>query len=677
MNYPPLPPDLSNSCVSYQPNGNVSLDWVPPTDTGIQFDFYTVFRSNAGGAFVAIDSIPNYLTTTFTDVNPPTGINQYFLRTYGGCSLVSIPSDTIQTIELGLTAVPPPPNSSIAVLSWNAKSPSGPNGEIYEIWREICGSNNWELVNGTTGLTYSDTVNVCGDCLRYQIRINGMCNSTTDSGYFADQSNTDIILIDSVSVIGGFATMAWDTTNTSSDVTDYIVLRQDVNGSWIQVATVPIGSAFPFTYPASTANAESERFKVVTIDSCGNQSSDLNATAHGTMYLSVNSDPCEAFVRLRWNTYREWVQSGVGTYDLFADITPPGGPTTNRVLLYQGGPNDSVYNHTNVLSGYEYCYYVQARDTTGLYHSTSNRQCIESLVVKKSRLLYLGHATVKSDESIEVYGFIDKDADVIDYGIERADNLKGPYLVLGRIPKPTSGPWTVKFTDYGASSGSGRYYYRISAQDSCGAVDTISNLGRNILLEVKANGNLTNTLRWNPYEQWNGIVEKYEVYRQVDNNGAWTLVTDQLTANDTSFVDNIRPFGEGKGAFCYYVKAVEGNNPLGFVNEYGVPFNSISNQECVTHDARVFVPSAFNPNSDVLENRVWKPSNIFARENSYEMFVMNRWGEKVFQTTNTEEGWDGLYQNSEQPMGVYTYYINYRSLEGLPIEERGTFTLIR
>jgi len=676
LNYPPVPPDLSNSCVSYQPNGSVMFDWVPPADTGIQFDFYTIYRSNNGAPFVAIDSIPNYLTSSYTDANPPAGSNQYFMRTYGGCSLVSPPSDTIQLIELNITAVPPPPNSSIAMLSWNPKQPGGPNGEVYQVWREICGTNNWELVDTTTTLMYSDTVNVCGDCLRYQIRINNMCHSTTDSGYFADQSNTDVIVIDSVSVVSGQANIVWDTTNTSSDVTDYVVLRQDINGTWIQVATVPIGSPFPFVYTGSTANSESENFKIVTIDSCGNQSSDLLTTAHRTLYLNVNSDPCEGFVRLRWNTYKQWTQTAVGKYELYADITPPGGPTQYRVLIYQGSATDSAYRHVNIQKGYEYCYYVKATDTTGLYSSTSNSQCISSLVVQGSRLLYLGHATVKSDESIEVYAFIDYEADVIDYGIERADNRKGPYLVLGRIPKPTTGPWAVKFTDYSAQSGSKRYFYRVSSKDSCGAVDTISNIGRNILLQVRANGNLTNTLVWNPYEHWDGIVEKYEVYREVDANGQWVLAAT-LGTNDTSYVDNIRPFGDGKGSFCYYVKAVEGNNPLGFVNEYGFPFNSVSNTACVTHDARVFVPSAFNPNSDVLENRIWKPSNVFARENSYTLFVMNRWGEKVFQTTSTDEGWDGTFNGNEQPMGVYTYSINYRSLEGLPIEERGSFTLVR
>ena len=678
LNYPPVPPDLSESCISIEPNNDIKFDFIPPADTGIQFDYYVVFRSNAGGPFAGIDTIYNYLTYEYTDVNAPAGINQYFMRTAGGCSLISDPSDTIQSIVLDVVPTPPPPNSSIANLSWNAKNPSGPYGEYYQIWRELCGTNNWELVDSTQTLAFSDTVNVCGNCLRYQIRIGNACLSTTDSGFFADQSNTDIIVIDSVSVNGGLATMAWDTSNTSSDVLNYIILKKDANGFWIPVDTVPIGSPFPYVYSGSMANSESESFKVVTLDSCGNQSSDLNATAHRTIYMSVNSDPCDAFVRIRWNTYKQWTQTAVGKYELLADIYDPNtGTTQNGVLVYQGTPTDSTYQHNNIQSGFQYCYYLKVTDTTGLYTSTSNLKCIDGLVVKKSRLLYLARATVKGDESIEIFAYFDNEADVIDYGIERADDIKGPYLVLGRIPKPTSGPAEIKYNDYSANVYGQSYYYRISSQDSCGAVDTISNIGRNILLKVTANGNLTNTLTWNPYEQWGGTVGKYEVYRQVDYNGAWTLVTDQLGPNDTVFIDNIRPFSESKGAFCYYVKAYEANNPLGFLDEFGMPFRSQSNDACITHEARLFVPSAFNPMSAIPENTVWKPSNVFAREDSYEMFIMNRWGDKIFQTTNPDEGWDGNYKGEPQPVGVYTYYINYRSLEGYPIEERGTFTLYR
>ncbi len=677
LNYPPTPPDLSTACLGYLPNGDVQLNWIPPADTGIQFDYYKIFRSNNGGNYMAIDSVYDYSMTTYTDVNPPAGSNAYYMRTHGGCVLVSEPSDTLMPIDLTLVATPPPPNSSIANLSWNARSVKGTQGESYEVWRRVCGTPTWELVSTTLGLSYVDTVNVCGACLEYEVRVDGICASTRDSAYLSDQSNTDIRIMDSVSVVGGIANISWDTTGTASDVTDYLILKKDANGSWIQIAQVPRITSMPYVYTGSSANTESESFKVVSIDSCGNQSSDLNATKQSTIFMSINSDPCDAFVRIRWNTYKTWPQSAVSKYEVFADITPPGGPTQNRVLIYQGTVTDSVFNHTSVQSGYEYCYYIKVTDTTGLYTSTSNRKCVTSLVVQKSRLLYTARTTVKSDESIEVWTFIDKDADVIDYGIERAENRTGPYVVLGRIPKPVQGPWEVKYSDYGASSSSKRYFYRVVSQDSCGAVDTISNIGRNILLDVYANGNLTNTLVWNPYEEWAGKVGRYEVYRQVDDNGAWTLVTDALTADDTTFVDNVRMFSDSKGAFCYYVQAVEDANPLGFVDEFGNPISSRSNNACVTHNARVFVPSAFNPDSETLENRVWKPTNVFARSNSYQMYVMNRWGEKVFQTTNVDEGWDGTYKGEPQPLGVYTYYINYRSLEGLPIEERGNFTLYR
>jgi gliding motility-associated-like protein len=677
LNYPPIPPDMSGSCVTTQPNGDITFDWIEPADTGINFDGYAIFRSNGGSPFTSIDTIYNYLTTSFTDVNPPTGVNQYYVRTLGGCSLISVPSDTIQNIDLTLVAIPPPPNSSIADLSWNAKKPSGAGGEYYQVWREICGTGNWELIDSTQSLDYNDTVNVCGECLKYQIRINNSCNSSVDSGYFADQSNTDIIEIDSVTVQNGMAYVAWDTTSASSDVVEYVLLKQDISGSWVSAATVPIGTAMPYQVPGSNAASEKERYKVVTLDSCGNQSSDLNAVAHNTLYLSVNSDPCDAFVRLRWNSYKQWTQTDVGVYELYADITDNAGNTTNHVLIFQGTPNDTVHDHTSVISGYEYCYYLRATDTTGAYSSTSNKICVSSQVVRKSRLLYMGRATVKTDGSIEVYGYLDPDADVIDFGIERADNRKGPWFTMGRIPKPITGPWELKFNDYSAAPESNTYFYRFTSVDSCGALDTISNISRNILLRAKSNGNLSNTLTWNPYEEFGGEVGKYEVYRMVDYNGSWQLVTDLLTDKDTIFIDDIRPFDESNGAFCYYVRAVESNNPLGFVDEYGLPFSSESNRVCVTQEARIFIPTAFNPNSDIDENRIWRPTNVFARENSYQLIVINRWGDKVFQTTSTSEGWDGTYQGEAQPLGVYTYVIKYRSLEGLPIEERGTFTLLR
>ena len=43
----------------------------------------------------------------------------------------------------------------------------------------------------------------------------------------------------------------------------------------------------------------------------------------------------------------------------------------------------------------------------------------------------------------------------------------------------------------------------------------------------------------------------------------------------------------------------------------------------------------------------------------FEMLIFNRWGELIYQSNNTEEGWNGTYQNNIVQQDVYVYKINY------------------
>src|SRR5690606_28432754 len=67
----------------------------------------------------------------------------------------------------------------------------------------------------------------------------------------------------------------------------------------------------------------------------------------------------------------------------------------------------------------------------------------------------------------------------------------------------------------------------------------------------------------------------------------------------------------------------------------------------------IYFPNSFTPNNDGL-NEVFGPksSGIFLK---YEFHVYNRWGQKVFMTKNSNEGWNGRYQGKEQPTGVYIW----------------------
>ncbi len=106
-------------------------------------------------------------------------------------------------------------------------------------------------------------------------------------------------------------------------------------------------------------------------------------------------------------------------------------------------------------------------------------------------------------------------------------------------------------------------------------------------------------------------------------------------------------------------------------------------------DTLVFsIPNAFMPNATSnLSLSTFKPgsptSDKFAE---YKMQVYNRWGLLVFESTNPDEGWDGMHKGSLCPIDTYVYIINYAfwakdNVTGEPIagekmKTKGTVTLL-
>lgn len=86
------------------------------------------------------------------------------------------------------------------------------------------------------------------------------------------------------------------------------------------------------------------------------------------------------------------------------------------------------------------------------------------------------------------------------------------------------------------------------------------------------------------------------------------------------------------------------------------------------------VPNAFTPNGDGINDcfGVRKWGNIQLEELS----VYNRWGERVFYSTNPMGCWDGTYKGMAQPGGTFVYIIRAKSFCGV-INRKGLITLIR
>ena len=59
------------------------------------------------------------------------------------------------------------------------------------------------------------------------------------------------------------------------------------------------------------------------------------------------------------------------------------------------------------------------------------------------------------------------------------------------------------------------------------------------------------------------------------------------------------------------------------------------------------------------------------------MAIYNRWGEKVFETTNIAQSWDGTYKGNALEIGVYVYYAQYSFVGGKLTMIKGNVTIVR
>lgn len=95
-------------------------------------------------------------------------------------------------------------------------------------------------------------------------------------------------------------------------------------------------------------------------------------------------------------------------------------------------------------------------------------------------------------------------------------------------------------------------------------------------------------------------------------------------------------------------------------------------------EVRLFMPNAFSPNEDGI-NDIFIGKGILLGAQNYLFTIWNRWGEQIFSTSNTEEGWNGRKNNTGQlsPAGVYVYVITFTGPRGQPFRFEGFATLVK
>ncbi len=132
---------------------------------------------------------------------------------------------------------------------------------------------------------------------------------------------------------------------------------------------------------------------------------------------------------------------------------------------------------------------------------------------------------------------------------------------------------------------------------------------------------------------------------------AWLWTFDAF--GNSSLEDPSFTFTDGPGGYLVTL-IVE--------SEFGC-YDTIIRPVTVSTEELIFIPNAFTPDGDEF-NQNFRP--IFTE--GYDLFdfnmkIFNRWGQIIFESNDDTIGWDGTFGGKMVQPGVYTWFIEYKTIE--------------
>jgi gliding motility-associated-like protein len=159
----------------------------------------------------------------------------------------------------------------------------------------------------------------------------------------------------------------------------------------------------------------------------------------------------------------------------------------------------------------------------------------------------------------------------------------------------------------------------------------------------------------------------------------YSPLTVSFTNNSTNATTYLWDFGNGNVANTQTVTDQIYNNS-GVYTAY----LTVTNGLCMDIDSltitvseeepTLYVPNAFTPNGDSINDIFWiGATNI----KEFHIIIFDRWGLKLFESSDLLDSWTGKVNGKEVPDGCYFYLVNARGIDNNEIKKQGTVTLFK
>ncbi len=264
-------------------------------------------------------------------------------------------------------------------------------------------------------------------------------------------------------------------------------------------------------------------------------------------------------------------------------------------------------------------------------------------------------ATVVDNKNVSVSWFKSLEPDFMSYSLYRSKNI--PTLNYEYVKDLTD----TFFMDETVNVQSESFCYSIVVNDQCGHISKKSNVGCNIVLTGESKP-FYHVLDWQPYRLWEAGVSSYTLERSVDTGSLRPIAS--VIANKLNYDDHELDYDWGGYWYCI----------VGHESFKGHSATSRSNSIYLIQPPLLHVPNAFTKNNDLL-NDTWGFVPVFVK--TYHMQVYNRWGQKVFDSKDKHQDWDGNYLEETKGTEVFIWQVTYTGWDRSSHYQKGTVTVIK
>ncbi len=382
-------------------------------------------------------------------------------------------------------------------------------------------------------------------------------------------------------------------------------------------------------------------FKVVTLDNCDRPQGLPSPVICSTTIQALAQNNQNL---ITWPAYTGETPSGSAfTYKLFRRENN----TPNRTEIASVASQTLSFTDDQVKCGINYCYDLEITDTNGRF-SVSDKVCVTAIstdIPAAANLLtsfgtdnvLIGSVTVPANSELK--------------NLQVLKNSNG--LAFAPLTQTT----TPDFKDPDRSFKQIKPCYQVTFTDNCGNTSLQSNQSCPVILRATEDKlNRTATLEWSEYGGFDPAAAEYSL-ELLDAN--FTVRSAEPVTNVFSRVEKLSDTDQ---ILRYRIK-VTANGQV-----------SYSNLETIIQEVKIFVPNAFSPNGDGL-NDVFEVKGRF--QNNFSLLILNRWGQVIFESRDPKKGWDGQVNGAPAPVGVYAYRLQAIDERGQRYEKTGTLTLLK